>query len=80
MSSISVPSICGFRAINLRKHNRATLEHPRPAGMFLNTQNGSIILSACARRELPAGLPFAHRLWDVLVMNGAFLHERRSRG
>ncbi len=39
--------------------------------MFLNTHNGSVILAACSRRELPAALPFAHRLWDVLVLNGA---------
>lgn len=39
--------------------------------MFLNTHNGSVILAACSRRELPAGLAFAHRLWDVLVLNGA---------
>ena len=42
-----------------------------PAGMFLNTQNGSTILAACSRKELPMALPFAHRLWDVLVLNGA---------
>lgn len=40
------------------------------AGMFLNTQNGSAVLAACSRRELPSGLAFAHRLWDVLVLNG----------
>ena len=38
--------------------------------MFLNTQNGSTILAACSRKELPMALPFAHRLWDVLVLNG----------
>ena len=41
------------------------------AGMFLNTQSGSVLLAACSRRELPAGLPFAHRLWDILLMAGA---------
>jgi hypothetical protein len=40
--------------------------------MFLNTQNGSTILAACSRKELPMALPFAHRLWDVLVLNGGF--------
>jgi hypothetical protein len=44
---------------------------PLRAGMFLNTQNGSTILAACSRKELPMALPFAHRLWDVLVLNGA---------
>ena len=68
-------------AVGLHTHRRKTLEHPPwPAGMFLNTQNGSIILSACSRRELPAGLPFAHRLWDVLVMNGVHLFMNGTRG
>lgn len=43
----------------------------RGAGMFLNTQSGSVLLAACSRRELAAGLPFAHRLWDILLMAGA---------
>ena len=41
--------------------------------MFLNTQSGSVLLAACSRRELPAGLPFAHRLWDVMLAAGATL-------
>lgn len=39
--------------------------------MFLNTQSGSVLLAACSRRELTAGLPFAHRLWDVMLAAGA---------
>ena len=38
--------------------------------MFLNTQSGSVLLAACSRRELSAGLPFAHRLWDVMLADG----------
>mmetsp|Transcript_3706 Transcript_3706/g.10736 ORF Transcript_3706/g.10736 Transcript_3706/m.10736 type:complete len:647 (+) Transcript_3706:187-2127(+) len=54
-------------ALGFAEHCLQEMSH---LGMFLNTQNGSAVLAACSRRELPSGLAFAHRLWDVLVLNG----------
>lgn len=66
-TAVLVASTGHTEALGFAEHCLQEMAH---LGMFLNTLNGSTVLMACSRRELPSGLAFAHRLWDVLVLNG----------